>query len=29
MAAYACGSERRDDLTATRRVLTLLLPEDY
>jgi hypothetical protein len=27
--AYACGSERRDDLTATRRVLTLLLPEDY
>ena len=28
-AAYAYGSERRDDLTATGRVLTLLLPEDY
>jgi hypothetical protein len=27
--AYAYGSERRDDLIATRRVLTLLLPEDY
>lgn len=27
--AYGYGSERRDDLTATRRVLTLLLPEDY